>query len=173
MIDVPDVLTHVLVGYCIGTLCSIRDERIGPAQVTLVMIGALSPDFAKIELLFPDGFVAALLGVPFSWAPLHTLGGSVLVVCLGALLVAPEYRRLAIALLAIGAASHHVLDLLLLTVTGTSYAVFWPLSGYRLPTPGLYLSSDRWPAIVAGAVAAVLWIVRRRYGAPDADRPPH
>ncbi|WP_246999274.1 metal-dependent hydrolase [Halosolutus gelatinilyticus] len=162
MIGVPDVLTHVLVGYSIGTLLSLRFEAVRPVHVTLVMIGALSPDFAKIELVFPDGFVWYVLGIPFSWSPLHTLGGTVLVVCLGALVVAPEHRRRAIALIAIGAVSHHVLDILLLNVTGVSYAALWPLSSYRFPSLDLYLSSDRWPALVAGTIAAALWFVRHR-----------
>ncbi|WP_049890338.1 metal-dependent hydrolase [Natronorubrum sulfidifaciens] len=157
-----DVLTHVLVGYIIGTLLSIRYERVQPTHVTLVMIGALSPDFVKIELLVPDGLVMALLGVPFSWSPLHTLGGTVLVICLGSLLLAPEYRAQALALFAIGALSHHTLDVLLMTPTGDAYAVFWPLTEYRLPAGGLYLSSDRWPALVAGLVAVVVWSVARR-----------
>lgn len=157
----PDLLTHVLVGYSIGTLLSFRDETIRPAQVSLVMGGALSPDLVKIQLFFPDEFVEYLLGVPFSWSPLHTVGGTVLVVLLGSLLVAPEYRRQTIVLIAIGAVSHHALDVMLLTATGESYAVFFPISAYRLPSLDLYLSTDRWPAIVSGSVAAVLWGVRR------------
>ncbi|SEW31558.1 metal-dependent hydrolase [Natrinema salifodinae] len=157
----PDLLTHVLVGYSIGTLLSFRYEHLQPSHVTLVLIGALSPDFTKIQLVIPDGVVELLVGLPFSWAPLHTLGGSLLVVLLGSLLVAPEYRRQAIALIAIGAVSHHVLDVALLTATGEAYAVFFPGSTYRPPSPGLYLSSDRWPAVVAGTVAAGLWAVQR------------
>lgn len=85
-----DVLTHVLVGFVIGTVLSIRYEWMGPEHVTLVMIGALSPDFVKISLVVPDYTVATSLGIPFSWSPLHTLGGSVIVVLLGALLLAPR-----------------------------------------------------------------------------------
>lgn len=157
----PDLLTHVLVGYSIGTLLAVRFERIRPAQVSLVMAGALSPDLAKIRLFVPAEVVSAVTGVPFSWAPLHTLGGTLLVVPLGALLVAPEHRRRAIALIAVGAASHHLLDLALLTATGESYAVFFPVSAYRFPALDLYLSTDRWPALVAGTAAAALWGVRR------------
>ncbi|WP_137289816.1 metal-dependent hydrolase [Natronorubrum halophilum] len=157
----PDVLTHVLVGYVIGMLLSLRYERLRSAHVTLAMVGALSPDFAKIDLFVPDGLVAALLGVPFSWSPLHTLVGSVLVVGLCSLLLAPEYRTQAIALFAIGALSHHVLDVLLMTPTGEAYAVFWPLTEYRLPAGGLFLSSDRWPAAVAGLCAALVWTIAR------------
>ncbi|WP_168927092.1 metal-dependent hydrolase [Natronorubrum aibiense] len=169
MIDVPDVLTHVLAGYVIGTLLSIRYDGVGPAHVTLVMIGALSPDFAKIQLFVPDEFVAAVVGVPFSWSPLHTLVGTVIVACLGALLVAPDGRLQALALIAIGALSHHVLDLLLMTPTGESYGVFWPLLEYRLPAGSLYLSSDRWPALVAGLAALVVWAVARHRRERDGD----
>ncbi|WP_222912755.1 metal-dependent hydrolase [Natrinema sp. SYSU A 869] len=162
MIAVPDVLTHVIVGYVIGTLLSIRYERIRRAHVTLVMIGALSPDFTKIDLMFPDGFIGYLLGIPFSWAPLHVLGGTIVVALFGSLLFAPEYRRDAIVLVAIGAASHHVLDLGLMTPTGYSYAAFWPLTEFRPPSGGLYLSTDRWPALVSGLCAVLVWAAKRR-----------
>lgn len=158
-----DVLTHVLVGYIIGMLLSIRYTWMGPAHVTLVMIGALAPDFVKIELIVSDWAVESLLGIPFSWSPLHTLGGSVLVICLGTLLLAPRYRKQALVLFAIGMASHHVLDILLLTPTGYSYAVFWPLTEYRPPSGGLYLSSDRWPALLAGVLAAIVWVINHQF----------
>ena len=156
-----DVLTHVLVGYVIGMVLTFRYEWMRPAHVTLVMLGALSPDFAKADLFVSDWVVHSLLGVPFSWSALHTLGGTVVVVLLVSLLIAPEYRWHAIALVAIGAASHHVLDVALMTPTGRAYAVFWPVTDYRPPAGGLYLSSDRWPALVSGALAALVWGIDR------------
>lgn len=72
----PDILTHVLVGFSIGTVLSFRYEWLGPEYVTLVMIGALSPDFTKIALVVPDWTVSSLLGIPFSWGAFHVLGGS-------------------------------------------------------------------------------------------------
>jgi len=44
-----------------------------------------------------------------------------------------------------------------MTSTGYSYAAFWPLTEYRLPAGGLYLSTDRWPALVAGLCAVLVW----------------
>lgn len=158
-----DVLSHVLVGYVVGVALSVRYEWMRPAHVTLVMVGALSPDFVKIQLLFPDGMVAALLGVPFSWNPLHTLGGNLIVLLAGTLCLPPGRRLRAFALLAVGALTHHVLDISLLTVTGYSYAVFWPLTQYHPPSGGLYLSSDPWPALVTGLLAAVAWLLRYRW----------
>ena len=82
-----------------------------------------------------------------------------MVVLLGSLLLAPEYRRRAIALFFVGALSHHVLDLLLISVSGYSYAVFWPVTTVRLPAGDLYLSSDRGPVVVVGVLAVVVWCV--------------
>lgn len=165
MIAVPDVFTHVLVGYVIGTLLSIRYPRLRRGHVTLAMVGALSPDFVKADLAMPDEFVSYLLGVPFAWGPLHTLGGTIVVVLLGSLLFAPEYRRDAALLVAIGAASHHLLDLGLMTPTGYSYAAFWPLTEFRPPAGGLYMSTDYWPAFVAGLCALLVWGLKRRFDA--------
>lgn len=165
----PDILTHVLVGYILGTLLAVRYEWLRSSHVTLVMIGALSPDFTKISLVVPDIALESLLGVPFSWSPLHTLGGTIIVVTIGALLVAPGHRKQTIALLAVGALSHHALDLLLLNVSGYSYSVFWPLTQYHPPTPNFYLSTDRWPALISGLVAALVWAVDRRFFARSCD----
>ncbi|MFC4247705.1 metal-dependent hydrolase [Natribaculum luteum] len=161
----PDLLTHVLIGYVVGTLLAFRYEWMRPAHVTLVMIGALSPDFVKVKLLVPDSIVATATGVPFSWSPLHTLGGSAVVILLGSLLVSPENRMRAIGLFGIGALTHHALDFNLLTPTGYAYPVLWPLVQSHLPAPNLYLSSDRWPALVAGLAAALVWVVSQRRAA--------
>ena len=165
-----DVHTHVLAGFIVGTLLSFRYDWLGPEHVTLVMIGALAPDFIKINILISDAAVTALLGIPFSWAPLHQLGGAVLVILLGSLLPAPEYRTRAFALFAIGVATHFVLDWLLLTATGYAFPVFWPLTEWRPPAGNLYLSSDRWPALVAGMLAVGVWYVRVRvWGEPAVE----
>jgi hypothetical protein len=63
-------------------------------------------------------------------------------------------------LLALGTASHLCLDELLLKASGHYFAVLWPLTAYQPPTPGLYSSSDRWPAVVAGTATAAVWYLR-------------
>jgi len=158
----PDILTHVLVGYVLGTTLSFRYEWLTPQLVTAAMVGALVPDVSKIGLLVPSETVAALVGVPFEWRALHMFGGALVAVTVGALLTSPEYRRRIFALLALGTASHLCLDALLLKASGHSFAILWPLTAYQPPTPGLYLSSDRWPALVAGTAAAVVRYLRYR-----------
>lgn len=157
----PDILTHALVGYCLATLLSLHDDRITAPYVTVVMVGTLLPDLTKIELLVPSIAVEQATGLPFSWFAIHTPFGSLLIATIGALLVAPHHRSRVLALLLLGACSHHVLDAMLLNVTGSSYPLLWPLSTYHFPSAGLYLSSDRWPALLTGTVATVIWAVKR------------
>jgi uncharacterized membrane protein len=140
--------------------CS-RDKWNHAPQVTLVVLGTLSPDIAKIKLLVPETLVEALLGIPLAWRPLYTPAGSLVVVALWALLTAPASRKRAFLLLALGAASHHALDVMLISASGYAYPVFWPLTDYRPPRGMLYLSSDRWPAVVAGLAAALVWVGHR------------
>ncbi len=166
----PDVLTHVLIGYVVGTLLAARVEGLGPEAVTVAMAGAISPDLVKIKLLVPDPYVEAALGVPFSWAPLHAVPGVVLVAGLAGLVVSREYRRATVALVLVGAASHLFLDGLLVKPTGYAAELLTPFVDYRTPEVGLYVSSDRWPAAVAGVAAACAWAWRRARDRRDPAR---
>ncbi|MDL5363294.1 metal-dependent hydrolase [Halalkalicoccus sp. NIPERK01] len=158
----PDLLTHALVMYVVVTVASWRVEWLTPAYVTVAMMGAMIPDMTKIELLLPSHRVESVIGIPFDWFALHTLGGSLVSVLIGAVLVPRKHRTRVASLLALGAASHLLLDALLVNPSGRSYALLWPLTAYHPPTPGLYLSTDRWPALVAGALAALVWVRTRR-----------
>ncbi len=165
----PDLLTHVLAAYVLATLLSFRYEWITPQYVTAAMVGAVVPDLAKISLLVPSYQVGSALGVPFDWFAIHTIGGSLVVIALCALLTGASHRRRVFLLLALGAASHHALDALLITSTGYSYAIFWPVSTYHPPSPGLFLSTDRWPAAVSGAAAATVWYVRSQWSVTESS----
>lgn len=158
----PDLLAHALIAYSLATSLSWRYEWLSPSYVTVAMAGAFIPDLTKISLLVSDSAIESMLGVPFDWFALHTLGGSLVSLAIGVVLVASSERRRVAALLGLGAASHLFADALLLNPSGRSYAVFWPLSYYHPPTPGLYLSTDPQPTIVAAAVAAVVFVAARR-----------
>lgn len=160
-------LTHILFAYVLATLLSRRYPWIIPQYKTLAMIGSFVPDLNRFELLVSEHTVEAVLGVPFSWSPLHFLSGSLVAAAIGALLVAPRYRARVFWLLALGVVSHHALDLLLISLSGHSYSVLWPLTQYAPPTPSLYLSTDRWPTVVALAVAALTWALDNRLPSPN------
>jgi len=156
-----DLLAHALIAYSLVRVLSWRYDWITTPYVTAGMAGAFIPDIVKVGLLLPDGTVQAALGVPFSWNAIHTLGGSVLCVLIGAVLVEEAERTKTALALSLGAGSHLLADAMLLTASGRSYPVVWPLTRWHPPTPGLYLSTQPEPTIVAGVVAAVVWGLSR------------
>ena len=158
----PDLFTHALVGYVIATTLSFRYEWITTPWVTIVMMGAFIPDMTKIRLLVPSSRIEQLLGIPFDWFGLHTVGGAAVSVLIGAILVSDTHRRRVIALLVVGAGSHLFLDAFLITTSGYMAPMIWPVTSHEFPMPGFYLSSDRWPAVVAGAFATLAWWIRDR-----------
>lgn len=159
----PDLLTHALFAYAIGTLLSVRYEWLSPRYVTVVIAGSLLPDLNHISALILPGVVNELLGVPFSWGFLQTGGGVLVTVLIGVFLVPKEERRRAFGLLWLGAITHLLTDILIRTPDGRSQSVFWPLTQYQPPSPGLYTSGDLWPLAVAGGLALASWyFVRQR-----------
>jgi hypothetical protein len=80
-------------------------------------------------------------------------------------LLSTSERRRGGLLLAVGALSHSVADMLLLTPTGWSNQQFlWPLVQYKVLSPGLYLSTQPEPTIVTGLVAGGVWLLHRSRG---------
>lgn len=163
----PDLLTHVLLAYALGTLLAARYDWVTPAYVTMAMVGALVPDLNHVSVLVADVTVAETLGIPFSWGGLQTGGGVALVLLVGVVLVEPGERCRVGPLLALGAASHLLADALIRLPDGHSQSIFWPVTRYQPPSPGLYLSTDFWPLITTAMVAAVAWYVVRYHPHPD------
>ena len=157
----PDLLSHAFIAYTAGTLLALRYPWLTPPYVTVGMAGAFIPDIAKVDLVVDHALVGDLLGIPFDWLGIHTLGGAAVAALVGVTLAASEYRRRVAALLALGAASHLAADAFLIKASGHSYPVLWPLTGYHPPTPGLYLSTDVWPSVVTGALALAAWLLVR------------
>lgn len=159
-IEMPDLFAHALFAYTIGTVLSWRYDWLSPAYVTGIMAGAFVPDLAKIMLVIPSSSVETLTGMAFSWAGWHTTGGALIAVLIGTILVVPREQKRVLAVLSLGAVSHLATDALLLKVSGRTYAIFWPLSRYRPPIPGLYLSSQPEPTIAAVVLALIVFLVR-------------
>nr|WP_321169865.1 hypothetical protein [Salinigranum rubrum] len=87
--------------------------------------------------------------------------GSAASVAIGVVLAGRTERPRVAALLGLGAASHLLADALLRNPSGRSYPLLWPLSYYHPPTPGLYLSTDPEPMLVAAVVAATVFGLTR------------
>lgn len=158
----PDLFSHACLAYSICTLLSWHYDWLTPSYVTVGMAGAFVPDLAKVDLVVDSATVAAMLNLPFHWLAIHTFGGTVVGVLIGATVVASDERLRVVALLSVGAASHLLADALLVKASGRSYAVLWPLTQYHPSTPGLYLSTDIWPSLLTGTIALAVWQVHRR-----------
>ena len=72
----PDLLSHALIGYGLGTLLSIRYDWLDAPWVTVLMIGAILPDVDKISILVSDATMEQWLGLPFSWAVIFLQAGN-------------------------------------------------------------------------------------------------
>ncbi|MBS3817569.1 MAG: metal-dependent hydrolase [Candidatus Thermoplasmatota archaeon] len=152
-----DLFTHVLVAYTIGISLSWRFNWITPPYITGLMVGSTLPDLTRVGLILRPTQIEAVLGIPFSWTPLHLgIGVLISVLILSSFLSGQSAKRISL-LLGVGAVSHLILDSLLRSASGYLYAVFWPLSSQNIIGPGLYLSSDMLPAVIAVAVAFVIW----------------
>jgi hypothetical protein len=157
----PDLLAHAFIAYAICRVASWRVEWLTTQYVTAGMAGALIPDMTKIHLVAPNRAMEQLLGIPFSWYSLATGAGVLVSTLVGVVLASSAHRRKVAAALFVGAGSHLLADSLLLTPSGHSTQLLWPLSQFKTPSPGIYLSTQPEPTIVLGAVATVVWLVHR------------
>lgn len=157
-----DLLSHVLLAYAVLTVSSWRFGWLTRRWVVVGMGGAAIPDFVKIELLVDDAVVQGVLGVPFSWAPVGSLWGLLLIGGAIALLFPFGSRRRAVGALLLGGGTSLMVDGMRVYADG--HAGFWlyPL-WWRPPTPNLYISADWWVMVVAAAVALVVFGVERRF----------
>jgi hypothetical protein len=155
----PDLLAHVLFAYAVATGISAYYDWITPPFVTAVMAGACIPDIQKVRLLVSSSEIEAILGVPFNWSGQMTLGGVGLSILVGVILIGPEYRVRGGIALAVGTLTHVLTDALLITPSGRTFAVLWPLFRFHPPTPGLYHSTDVWPTAAAGLTAIMVYII--------------
>jgi hypothetical protein len=161
-----DLLAHVAVAYVIGVALAHLSTDFNRRVTTLVMVGALVPDLSKVYLFVDDDTLEAIVGGPVEWLALHTGIGVLFSVLVVTLFLDSRHRRIGATALAIGAGSHLVLDSLLRTASGEApYALLWPLTLYRPPTPGLYLSTEAWPTMLAMGAAAAAYLLAWRTGA--------
>lgn len=163
-------LSHVLVAFALCTAAGWGIGWLDRRWVAVGMVGAILPDLNRIDLLLDDAAVEQALGVPFDWGGLHTLGGVLLLAAVGAVLFGRAYeRRRAFLLLVAGGSSHLVIDAVKAWADGSNGAYLYPLSWWRNPTPGWYVSADRHVVVVAVVVAGAVWLVDRYVNPADGD----
>ena len=147
-------LTHVLLAFGLFTATGWTVGWLDRHWVAVGMVGSLLPDLSRLDLLVDDYILSQALGIPFDWGALHTFGGVVVLAALGAVLFDSRQARLrGFGLLVAGGCSHLAVDAVKAWADGASGAALYPLTWWRPPTPGLYVSADRWVLGVAVAVA--------------------
>lgn len=145
-----DLLTHVLAAYVLSTVVR---WRVGFHRrwVPVAMGGAVIPDLVKLGLLLDASVVQELLGLPFSYAPISSVGGVVVIAVAITIVFDREHWRRVYGSLLLGGVTSLVLDGLRVYVDGAGGFWLYPL-WIRPPTPSLYVTSD--PRVLVGAVLA-------------------
>lgn len=161
----PDLLTHVLVGYSLVALAAAVDGpgvgRIEPRHVGVGMVGAATPDLSKVGWAVPAGTTEALVGVPLSFTALHTLGGVLALAGVVALLFGRDERPAVFAVYASMGTVHLALDTLITRAGGYAPPYLYPLTWWQPPAGGVFVSSDLAPLLVAAPAAVAVWWATR------------
>jgi hypothetical protein len=152
-----DLLAHVLLAYVLFTVAGWRFDAVTDRWVAVAMGGAALPDLVKVNLVLSRQAVEAVLGVPFTYQPLSTLGGVALTAGVVALLFGGEYRRRAYAFLLAGGVTSLVVDGFRITLDGRAGSLLYPVTWWEPPSPNLYLTSDPRVLVVAVALAFVVY----------------
>lgn len=154
------LLTHILVPYVILTVAGWQFNWLTNRWIVISMAGAAIPDLIKIRILFEDRVIEALLGVPFKYEPISSLGGT-LFIAGGITLFFERQRRRIFSFLLFGAVSSLIVDGLRVFADGRSGFWLYPFSWFRPPTPSLYVTSDIRVLITAVLISAVVFVFDR------------
>ena len=170
-------VSHVCLAYALFTAAGWAVDWLDGRWVVVGIVGSILPDLDRLELVVSGDLITAATGVPFEWYGINTVGGAVVLSAIGALLFEHHRdRRRGFLLLLSGAFSHLLVDLPQRYADGLMLTnkYLFPLPPWRPPTPGWYVSADRWVAVVALLVALIVFGVDRyRTPAPQpamADR---
>lgn len=152
----PDWVAHLLLGGCIAKVSGVR------RGYTLLLLGAVLPDFSKISLVFGFFFDGeTMLRIMSVFCVMHTFFGVVLLsVLLSPLFVFP--KRFSIVLLLIGGFSHLLLDSLL-NPFGGDYWFLWPFTKPYLRT-GFFWADSPLPALMLGFFVLFVYLERWLWG---------
>lgn len=159
-----DLLSHALVGFGIFTIASWFVSWIDVRWITVGMVGAILPDLNRVGVFVPEGLITDLIGLPFDTGAVHSIGGIVLLAGIGALFFGGRvHQRRAFLLLLAGAITHLLVDLPQRYADGLMLTnrYLFPVTTHRFPTPGWYISADRWVLGVAVAFAVVVYLIDR------------
>ena len=120
----PDWLAHILFAYLVCKIVSLKFKSLGGEEIAVIFIGAIIPDLTKAKLIFG----IAGMDIQDMIETIHTPAGSLLVIAFISIFFI-DTRRVFL-LLALGAGTHFLLDLMEKTLDGGILLLF-PLSWER------------------------------------------
>lgn len=123
----PDGFTHVLMGWLMVELLSIKFEWVMKYRA-LVLFGAILPDLGNFKLIMGEFGAHEFYYV---FLPFHSLIGVLLLVGIFSFIFKQEYRRRAFLLLSAGAFSHLFADYLMIYLEG-KLPLFFPFAFERV-----------------------------------------
>jgi hypothetical protein len=144
---VADLLSHVLIAYALFTIAGWLIDPLTRRWVAVGMGGAAIPDLVKLDLVLDHRLIERTLAIPFSYAPISSLAGVLLIAGAIALLFTWRVYTLLVA----GGACSLVVDGVRAYADGQASFWLYPL-WWRPPTPNLYVTSD--PRVLGVALAA-------------------
>jgi len=156
-----DLFTHILVPYVVLTVASWQFEWLTKRWVIIGMAGAVIPDLVKLEIVLDRSVVEGLLGMPFSYAPISSLGG-VLLIAAAITIFFQRQRRQVFVFLVFGGLTSLVADGLRAFADGQSGFWLYPFTWVRPPTPSLYVTSDVRVLVAAVTISAVVFVCDHR-----------
>ncbi|MFU1782664.1 hypothetical protein ACM16X_14880 [Haloarcula japonica] len=157
-----DLLTHLLVPYILLTVVSWCGDWLDQRWIVVGMGGAAIPDLVKIEIVLEERTVESILGFPFSYDPLSTLGGVLLLAGIIAVAFERRHWRRVFGFVTFGGLTSLLLDGMRVYADGRASAWLYPFTNWRPPTPSLYVSSDPTVLVVALLAAGTVAVIDRR-----------
>lgn len=158
-----ELLSHVLLAFGLFTIAGWAVEWLDRKWVAVGAVGSLFPDLNRLDMIVDDYTVSQMLGIPFSWGGLSTLGGVVVLAAAGAVLFASRDEQIrGFGLLLAGGLSHLLVDGVKQWADGAGGTPLYPLSWWRPPTPAWYVSSDQWVLGVAVVFALAVFLLDQR-----------
>lgn len=136
-----DLLTQILVLYVLLTVASWHFDWLTKRWVVIGMAGSAIPDLVKIGIFVENEMIESVIGLPFSYAPISSLGG-VLVIALAITVFFERERVQVYAFLVFGGVVALITDGLRVYADGHSGHYLYPFTWWRPPTPSLYVTSD-------------------------------
>jgi hypothetical protein len=156
-----DLLTHVLVAYSLLTVAGWRFDRLTRPWIVVGTAGAAIPDLVKVGLVLDDSVIGGLLGAPFSYAPISSLAGVLVIGGAISLCFGDDLRRRAFGFLVAGGCLSLLTDGLRAYADGQAGFYLYPL-WWRPPTPSLYVTSDPRVTVVALVVTVLVVLADRQ-----------